>query len=213
MLKRFLKSNNILIFLLVLVFVLIFVIVGLIPSNKFLHLLLDRYIRVFTLLSGISVTLGVIGLFITHLSRKDIMKNNEYNVINGLMIRYSELLPKLSDIENGVETNDIKVRLTLLNYYNLSEEQLFQIGKEMIPKGIGRIWIKGIKEQINTFFDLQDQNRDDNGEMIEEYVDEYIGDDSIYPLLNLLWVKLQENPDETLINLSKLITKKVKQIS
>ena len=186
------------------------VLIGYTSPNETIHRLLDRYTRVFNLISSISVTIGVVGILITYLSREDTVKNNQYNVVNGLMLRYSDLLPKLLEIEEGTIQEDRTRKLILLQYYNLSEEQLNYIGKGLIPQGIDEIWINGIKEQIKTFHDFEEVEVDNDGNVIDDFIGDYI-DELKYPLLNILWNSYLENNEILNSDIKNLIILKVNE--
>ena len=188
------------------VIIIVFLVIGLLPDNPTLHKILDRDTKVVNLISGVSITLGAIGLVFTYLSRQDTEKINQYNAINGVMMRYSSILSDLLKIEENKVDDDSIRRLILLQYYNLSEEQLYYIGKKIIPQGIDEIWIRGISEQIKSFSDLEDQLKDDRGKIMDEYVRGLIVEDT-YPLLYLLWQNLVKKSD--IKTIKELISQKV----
>lgn len=176
--------------------ILLMIFVGL-PHNKIYEDTLERYNKFFSLLSSISVTIGIVSVIFTYLLRKEDLKHNQFNVVNGLMTRYSKLLPDIVKVEDGVVTDDRELRLILLQYYNLSEEQLYYIGKGLIGKGIEEIWLTGIKQQIINFKNLENQHKTNNGEIIENFISDYIIDKD-YPLLNLIYTNRSQEDIQTI---------------
>lgn len=203
--SKYLNRKTVIIFSIVII---VFVIIGITPSNQVLHHLLERYTKVFGLLSSISITIGVIGLIIANLTREDAFINNQFNITYNLMSKYTQLLPDLLKIENGAITDDSSRRLILLQYYNLSEEQLHHISKGLIEEEISFKWIDGIKQQMINFKDIQDQSKSDDGDIMEDYINEYI-DKEEYALLNLLWSEYQLKKEITNKELKKLIVNRL----
>jgi hypothetical protein len=70
------------------------------------------------------------------------------------MIRFTNILPGLIKLENYRDLDVNEVDTIILQYYNLTEEQLFYIRLNIVPDYIKDLWIIGMKNQINNLREL-----------------------------------------------------------
>jgi len=168
----------------------IIVIIGLaiiilcIPSDHKIHDLPDRD----TLLSFIAIIVGILGLYYSHLSRKDNIRHNQDNIVLTYTTRYSTIQPKLVMLvqdEIAFETEQSNI---LNQYYTLSEEELSFIREERIPFEISINWINGIKHNLVELYDLEQDTEDEEPDF--GYVSDFVAG---YPLLNEIWENYTEN--------------------
>jgi hypothetical protein len=200
--KKLVNFKNVIVFMIT-VAVIIFTVVSLTidDENRNVFMIIKESIGI---LANFTVFVGVSGIIFTYLSREDALKLNEYNVLNGLMSRYSILLPELLKVQDGSIIDDRLKDRIILQYFNLTEEQLFYISKDIVPERVISIWISGIIDQLNAFGETDDLEIEENEdpeipeeaeETAVEYYFEDLLDENKFPLLFELWQMYLRNGD------------------
>ena len=135
----------------------IFLCIPFIKFDEHMIKLLDNYKRVLELVSFVSLTIGSLGVLFSYLSYQDTQRNNNFNIVNSCMLRYSNILPHLIKLDKLIveeKVKEDKIDLPVFLYYDLTEEQLTYLNLGYIPDYIQDLWIKGIKNQIVIFLDI-----------------------------------------------------------